>query len=211
MAVYLLEKTEHYQLGIWKLEEDEEALLLLSRLPERPTHTNQVRRMEYMAVRAMASEMGIQATDIAYLPSGKPYLTKSKCSISISHTKNYVAVMISSHELIGVDLEHRSERIRKIRHKFMHPDEENSLKQASKPMDETVALLLHWCAKEALFKSVPEERVDFAQELRISNFAFLELSGCFTGHFLRTDRHFNIDYLIQPDFVLTCSFSAKSK
>ena len=211
MPIHLLEKTDTYQLGIWKIDEEEELLMKQSGSNVRPSHVNQVRRMEYLAVRAMASEMGIQGLDIAYRPSGKPYILNSNLSISISHTKNYVAVMLSPNELIGVDLEYRSDRILKIRHKFMHPDEEDRLKQVSNAISETVVLLLHWCAKEALFKAVPEEGVDFAQELRISDFSPLEACGRFRGTFLRTSGAFVIDYRVEPDFVLTCSFSAESK
>lgn len=211
MPIHLLEKTDTYQLGIWKIDEEEELLLKQSGSNVRPSHVNQVRRLEYLAVRAMASEMGIQGLDIAYRPSGKPYILNSNLSISISHTKHYVAVMLSPNELIGVDLEYRSDRILKIRHKFMHPDEEDRLKQVSNPMSETVALLLHWCAKEALFKAVPEEGVDFAQELRISDFSPLDINGRFSGIFLRTGSTFVIDYRVEPDFVLTCSFSVESK
>ena len=211
MALHYLNKTSDYQLGVWRIEEDEGQLLKLSGVIEQPTFANQVRKLEYLAVRSMALAMGIQGTAIAYLTSGKPYLIDSSQSISISHTKNYVAVMLSTLEQIGVDIEHRSERVRKIRHKFMHPDEENRLKNTSNPMDETVALLLHWCAKEALFKAVPEEAVDFAQELRIREFPIIDLRGRFEGTFLRTGRTFQIDYRVEPDFVLTCSFSTESK
>ncbi len=211
MPIHLLKKTEDYQLGIWKMVEEEELLLKQSGSNVRPSHVNQVRRMEFLAVRAMASEMGIQGMDIAYQPSGKPYLLNSNLSISISHTKNYVAVMLSPNQMIGVDLEYRSDRILKIRHKFMHPDEESRLKQFSNATIETVGLLLHWCAKEAMFKAVPEEGVDFAQELRISEFSPLDKNGRFRGIFLRTGSTFIIDYRVEPDFVLTCSFSTESK
>lgn len=93
----------------------------------------------------------------------------------------------------------------------MHPDEESRLKQFSSATIETVGLLLHWCAKESLFKAVPEEGVDFAQELRISEFSPLDKNGRFRGIFLRTGSTFIIDYRVEPDFVLTCSFSTESK
>ena len=211
MGVHLLQKTQDYTLGIWKMDEDEAKLLKLSGMVESPGLVSPVRRQEYMAVRAMASTMGVKPEAIAYLPSGKPNLTDNTLTISISHTKMYVAVLLSSHILAGVDIEHRSDRIHKIRHKFMHSDEENSLKQLSNPISETVGLLIHWCAKESLFKAVPEDGVDFKQELRISDLATLESSGRFNGVFLRTGKSFIIDYLIQADFVLTCSFSAESR
>jgi len=211
MAAYFLEETNDYRLGIWKIEEDELQLQKLSGLAETPALANSVRRQEYLAVRALTSTMGIDPTAIAYQTSGKPYLKNSNLTISISHTKNYAAVLLSVHELAGVDVEYRSDRIRKIRHKFMHPDEESNLKHSGNPMSESVGLLLHWCAKESLYKAVPENAVEFAQELRISELSTLQLSGTFKGCFLRTNQQFQIDYLIQSDFVLTCSFSRESK
>lgn len=211
MAVYLLDKSDDYRLGIWKMDEDEAELLTDAGLTESPALSNPYRRREFLAVRAMAFVMGINPGDIAYLPSGKPYLTDHASTISISHTKNYVAVLLSHHACVGVDIEQRSERILKIRHKFMHPDEEYNLKHSNPIIDETDGLLLHWCAKESMFKAVLEEGIDFAQELRINELSTLDHSGKFKGCFLRTDHHFQIDYQIHTDFVLTCSFSAESK
>ena len=178
---------------------------------EPPSMVNRVRRLEYLAVRALATQMGIHSADIAYLASGKPYLKDSNLTISISHTKGYVAVLMSAHGQAGVDVEHTTDRVRKIRQKFMHPMEETVLTEVCKSINETLGLLLHWCAKEAMFKAVPEDGVDFAQELRIIDFGLQGESGSFQGCFLRTGRNFKIDYLMQPDFVLTCSFSAESK
>ena len=211
MGVHLLHETQDYTLGIWKMDEDEAQLLKLSGVVESPPLVNLVRRQEFLAVRALASTMGIKPEAIAYLSSGKPYLSDNSLTISISHTKNYVAVLLSTHTLAGVDVEHRSERIRKIRHKFMHPEEENCLKLITNPISETVGLLIHWCAKESLFKAIPEEGVDFTKEMRIRNLTSTESSGRFNGVFLRTGQLFTIDYLIEADFVLTCSFSAESR
>lgn len=211
MAIYLLEHTANYRLGVWKMEEDETQLEELAGVSAPASRVNSVRRLEFLAVRSLAAMMGIHASDIAYLPSGKPLLKAGDESISISHTKNYVGLLLSRHEHIGLDLEQRSERVRKIRHKFMHPDEEAQLKSISNPANETVGLLLHWCAKESLFKSVSEEGIDFAQELRISLLDSLDEAGRFKGRFLRTGEMFEIDYAIKPDFVLTCSFSTGSK
>jgi 4'-phosphopantetheinyl transferase len=212
MALYLLENTSDYRLGIWKIEEDENQLQTLSALTELPKHANPVRRLEFLSVRALACSMGVDANTIAYHDSGKPYLKNHGQTISISHTKGYVAVLLSPHEGAGVDIEQRSERILRVRHKFMHPEEERCLTNNIEDKDlQTTALLLHWCAKEALFKSIPDEGVDFAQELRISDLTTLSGTGSFTGKALRSGLDFCIDYRIEPDFILTCSFSAESK
>jgi 4'-phosphopantetheinyl transferase len=211
MPVHLLRETPDYRLGIWKIEETEEELFGLTGSLVPPTLVNRVRRQEFLAVRALAAHMGIKATNIHYRTSGKPYLKECPLTISISHTKGYVAVLLSPHELAGVDVEICTERIHRIRQKFMHPHEESRLQEICGPSDETLGLLLHWCAKEAMFKAVPEEGIDFIQELRVTDFATPVVSGIFKGCFLRTYRSFQIEYLLGVDYVLTCSFSAESK
>lgn len=211
MPTHLIRRCPDYILGIWKMEETEADLFRLASVNAPPSHTSAVRRMEYLAVRALVAKMGANPENIAYLPSGKPYLMDRSQAISISHTKDYVAVALSQHSLLGLDVEHAGERVRRIRQRFMHPDEERRLTEVCNPIDETVGLLLHWCAKESLFKAVPEEGVDFAQELRIENFETPAPEGRFNGRFLRTGQNFLIDYRVEADIVLTCSFSAESK
>jgi 4'-phosphopantetheinyl transferase len=212
VALHLLKNTPDYQLGIWKIEEEVAELFALSGFAELPGYSNVARRLEYLAVRVLAGVFGIRPDEILYRPSGKPYLKDNTGYISISHTKSYVAFLRSSHPLVGVDIEQRSERIRRVRHKFMHPEEEARLKALSPDATaETLSLLLHWCAKESLFKAIPENGVDFAQELRILNLSLPAQGGQFTGRAIRSDVEFRIDYIVEPDFTLTCCFSAESK
>jgi len=69
----------------------------------------------------------------------------------------------------------------KVRKKFIHPQEEANL-AGMKAEEETTALLLHWSAKEAIFKAIPDEGVDFINELRIFDMQKAlfkrELQGC---------------------------------
>jgi 4'-phosphopantetheinyl transferase EntD len=210
MPRILFEQTADFILGVWELEEEEGRLAALAGWAEAPPHTNALRRREYLAVRALAMEMDIDPTRIDYLPSGKPFLRDSEHSLSISHTKKFVGLVLSEHPMVGLDLEYRSDRIQRIKDKFMHPDEIAEWNRSCTPDTSVDGLLLHWCAKEALFKAVPEEGIDFRQELHISGFQAPQTTGRFRGCFTRTGNWFEIDYRIFPEFVLTCSFSAKS-
>ena len=70
-------------------------------------------------------------------------------SISISHTKGYVAVLLGGPEKeVGIDVECYGERVRKVAHKFVREDESVSWYKGT----ETWSLLLHWSAKETMFK-----------------------------------------------------------
>lgn len=96
---------------------------------------------------------------IAYHPNGAPYLSGSSLHISISHTKGYAAVLLQDHPAAGIDIEYRSERVSRIRSRFMNPEEEAGIDKEY----ETEHLLLHWCAKETLLKwSVMKRSISFA-------------------------------------------------
>jgi len=205
MGFFYSGNNDIYQYGIWKTEENEKTLQELSGCNAPLRILNPFKRIEFLAVRSLAKIMGVNPKGILYLQSGKPFLIDGKLNISISHTKGYVAILLSKNEYSAIDIEIRSDRIFKVRKKYMHTDEEIGLQASG--TDEETGLLLHWCAKEALFKAIPYEGIDFVRELRIYNFAYNGETGRFKAMSLRDDRAFIVDYRIERDFVLTCCFS----
>jgi 4'-phosphopantetheinyl transferase len=212
MALIRNEDLSEYRIGVWKIEESETLLVQLSGIEVPSKIHNESRRLEYLAVRATAKELGINPSCIAYQRNGKPYIPDSDLQISISHTKGYAALLISTIPFVGVDIEHHSSRVLKIRKKFMHPAEEQRLQILQlTEKEELLAILLHWCAKEALFKATPDEGLDFALELRIESFDQPKTKGHFKGTALRSNQSFQVDYHMDSNYVLTCCFSTESK
>lgn len=83
---------------------------------------------------------------ILYRENGEPYLFPQDHHISISHSYPLAALTISK-KRVGIDLEKRKEKIKKIRHKFiLHED---SYIDNSEEVDFLTAI---WCVKEALYK-----------------------------------------------------------
>lgn len=206
MSLFLQHKEEDFQWGIWKVEETEEELLAC--FSDKATFREQLsqfkaphRRIEWLAVRVLLAHlMGCEPL-VAYMSNGRPYLLDSQYSLSISHTKGYVAVLLSSSSsLVGIDIEQTGERVRKVAHKFVGPDE------VINPYDgsDIWSLLLHWSAKESMFKCLDTPEVDFIQHLHIHPFQ-LQSSGAFQAHETRTasSHTFEVHYLLHPDFVLT--------
>ena len=117
----------------------------------------------------------------------------------ISHTKDYVAVILDKRPT-GIDIEYRSDRILKIRSRFMNPEEEAGIDLEH----EVEHLLIHWCAKETLFKIIGQEGVDFQKHLHVNPFPYLS-SGTFKGRETRTEacREYELAYQVTPDYVLT--------
>ena len=111
---------------------------------------------------------------MVYLPSGKPYLADGSAHISISHTNGYVAVALHPTEEVGIDIERYGVRVCRVVSRFVRPDEEKTMNQG----DEVYVLLLHWSAKETLFKVMGVEGVDFIRHLHIFPFV-MEEEGVF--------------------------------
>lgn len=197
-----------HQWGIWKTSETLEELLGM--LPHAEKYRQEVqrfvadsRRLEWLAVRVLLYALLGEEKEILYCPNGRPYLSDGSFSISISHTKGYVAVLLAqSGSTPGIDIEHYSERVSKVAHKYMRADEEPALFQET----ETWSLLLHWSAKETMFKCMDTPEVDFREHLQIFPFA-VDKQGVISVAEYRTaeKRNFLIHYHVFPDFVLTFS------
>lgn len=205
MALFLQHKELSFQWGIWKMEESVQVLLDL--LPERAYYERELqrfsaphRKQEWLSVRILLFRLLGRHEEISYEPSGKPYLADNSEFISISHTKGYVAVILSKEKSVGIDIEQYSQRVHKVAHKYMREDE----RVVPYREDNTWSLLLHWSAKEVMFKCMNTPEVDFREHLHIESF-IPEKQGTFLAHEYRTEwqRSFRIYYLIHPDFVMT--------
>jgi phosphopantetheinyl transferase len=217
------QETQAYRLGIWKITESAQELEAMTGITDAPGKRGSARRSEFLAVRALARHMGLDCADIAYKPTGKPYLKGYPYAISISHTKGYAVLLLSPHALSGIDIEYRSNRVNEVRHKFMHSQEEAWITGLHpSPEAETDLLLVHWCAKEALYKAIAQPGIHFCDELRVAPFEAYEAhtdtqeagqlrpSGSLQGRDIRGGRTFQMDYWLNADFVLICCFEAES-
>lgn len=178
-----------------RLERKEWYLPLIEKMGEH-------RRREWLSIRVVLKELLGEEVKISYYPSGKPYLSDSSYSIGISHTKGYVALILNKHSEVSIDIEHISPRVKNIRSRFMSEEEENRLSNEN----ELVSLLLHWSAKETLFKLLGEEAVEFQTQLHIHPFIpVMNEWSCFTAHETRTpqSKSFTIHYFVHEDYVLT--------
>lgn len=208
MSLFLKHKGEDCCWGVWKMDETEEKLL--SMLPRREVYARCIsryaaphRRLEWLTVRALLFTLLGEEREIAYRPSGKPYLADGSYALSISHTKGYAGVVLGEPDSeVGIDIEQYGERVCKVAHKFMRPDEQALAYEGN----EAWSLLLHWSAKETMFKCLNASEVDFKEHLQV--FPFIpRREGTFDAREYRTDRRqmFHISYQITSDFVLTWS------
>ncbi len=109
---------------------------------------NEQRRFEWLSIRHLMIQLGFEKQDIIYDEHGKPTLLKSSSFISISHSKNRIAIGINKLNEIGIDLQKISSGIDSIKHKFLASTELNKFKNLNE-----LELTKAWSTKEAIFKA----------------------------------------------------------
>ena len=205
MPIYRTYKQGDLLVGVWKVDETIEQLRSMFHqfsIYEESfmRFSAEKRKQEWLAVRVLLKELCGEEKKIAYLPSGKPYLEDGSAFVSFSHTSGYVAVALHPSAEVGVDIEQYGTRVQRVASRFIREDEKVSVKSG----DEIYALLLHWSAKETMFKLMKDEAVDFIKHLHILPFV-PEESGTFHACEYRSgqEQEFLIHYDTHPDYVLT--------
>jgi phosphopantetheinyl transferase (holo-ACP synthase) len=163
-------------IGVWKIEESVDELLAL--LPCTSTAcksslsgmNNDRRRREWLASRILLKELTGEEAVISYRPSGAPYVWRRKTHISISHTKDYAAIVLDNDYSVGIDIEYPNPRAQKVKKRFLSPEEEAFLDNEN----EMLHSLICWCAKEAIYKCMGSEESDFKWDFCLKPFPFGE-------------------------------------
>ena len=205
MPLYRTYRQDDLWVGVWKVDETveqlrsmfhqfsiyEEGLLRFSA---------EKRKQEWLAVRVLLKELLNEEKEICYHPSGKPYLKDRSLYVSFSHTVGYVAVAFHPTLEVGVDIEQYGVRVKRVASRFIREDEQISIASG----DEIYGMLLHWSAKETMFKLMDDEAVDFIDHLHIQPFQ-LESSGTMEALEYRSGKNqkFHIHYDTHSDYVLT--------
>jgi phosphopantetheinyl transferase (holo-ACP synthase) len=168
--------TKHYLnessiLGVWKIEEDINTLLDMIVLDaddkkKYKGYTSTSRRLEFLSVRALLAELLGKEAKIVYNKNNKPFLRDGSRFISISHSNKLTAILCSTTEKVGIDLEYMSANIGAFAFKFINRKE----KVTKDPDTRKYHLYLHWCAKEALYKICDKEGISFRKNLTIEPF-----------------------------------------
>lgn len=109
---------------------------------------------------------------VVRLPSGRPVVNGFE--ISISHTGEFIAMMISDCGApCGIDIEFLDRSVNKVAPRFASPAEI----EICTPFIPKNPALLVWCAKEAVYKSLGREGVDFLHSMTIVSCAGSHLTA----------------------------------
>src|SRR4030042_3396748 len=201
--------TKHYLnessiLGVWKIEEDINTLLKIVELDADDRKKYKVfastsRRLEFLSVRALLSEILGKDARIVYNKNNKPFLKDGSRFISISHSHKLTAILCSTTEKVGIDLEYMSSNIGAFAFKFINRKE----KKTRDPEIRKYHLYLHWCAKEALYKICDKEGISIKQNLTIMPFEVKD-SGEIKGavHTRKINESFDLFYSRYDNYAI---------
>jgi len=183
-------------LGVWKIEEDIDTLLELVVLDadenkKYKSFSSTSRKLEFLSVRALLSELLGKEAKIVYNKNNKPFLKDGSRFISISHSHNLTTILLSSNERVGIDLEYMSSNIAALALKFLNRKE----KITREMEDRKYHLYIHWCAKEALYKICDKEGISIRKNITIEPFLVKE-SGEIRGnvHTAKINESFDLNY-----------------
>jgi 4'-phosphopantetheinyl transferase len=183
---------DHSLYAVWKISESVEELRSAINLGESEeslyqTFVAESRQKQWLAYRILIRELlKPDEFPVEYDTSGKPYLAGSDFHISVTHTDDLAAVIISRHTRVGIDIEKIKPRIEKVRDKFLNQEEESLIGKER----ELEQLTLAWCAKEALYKLYGKRNLDFRENMHVKVPAFAGMNFaaeiCFGGN---TDKY----------------------
>lgn len=186
------------RLGIWAISESSDDFWALSPYVEsshsefNALYKSEQRKCEVLAVRLLIKEIIGDNVQLLHQDNGKPYLS-SGMNISISHTRGFAVIFVSHSKQVSVDIEYFSNRIERIRSKFMR-DDENASSQ--------VKLLMHWCAKETMYKLFPEDNLTF-NKMQLLSVDGNDSTGIITAKNIFRNRNVSVYYRTFCNCLLT--------
>lgn len=187
------------RLGLWQIEASIEQMLaedssLKNVLKCTESYQSEARRREVIAVYALLFAMtGNSELRIDHDNLSRPIV--DGYHVSISHTKGYAALILSNCSNVAVDIEYFSDRVERVAHKFIRSDED---------APSLYAKLIHWSAKETIYKLFAEEFLDFF-DMRVTPFNLSD-RGTINVADLKEEKNQNVSYRKNNKYVLTYAY-----
>ena len=197
---------EKGKIAIWEISESEEELYNMLQLDEKEQQhfqaLSKARQKQWLGSRVLLRTLlqTEQPIELNIDEHRKPFLNNFPFEISISHANHMAAVIIYEGKKVGIDIEKISERILKIKNKFLSTEELKFISSTN----ELEQLHVCWGAKESLFKLYGKGSLPFIEGIKINAFEYSK-TGQVAASIAIPAYHanFNVQYLKYEDFMLT--------
>lgn len=208
MGLYLRKTLDNKaEISVWKITETEQELIDKCSVPtdemeEISLIRSESLRKQKLAVRALLNEVFEEKMYLSHHDNGKPYLENCVTNISITHTEKYVAIITHDEDDLGIDIESLDRDFSSVEKKALSEDEIEDLDDDKEEKNEQLAI--YWCAKEAIYKRMSINRVDFAEQIEVEKFNLRD-EGELDATFIHKDGHeeeFELGYITFDRHVL---------
>lgn len=190
------------KLAIWKIDEPESYFLDKVILNIQVSHPH--KRLQHLAGRYILPYLypDFPYNEILIADTRKPFLQNEMYHFSISHCGQYAAAIVSSELRVGIDIEIITERLHKIKHKYLSENELEFVMNFN-AADQIKILTILWSAKEAMFKWYGKGNVDFDKMMLIEPFN-LSIQGGIQATFIDLSNQFQLQlqYKLLDDLCL---------
>ncbi len=196
--------------GLWHITESFDELYPRLQLNDQEkayldSLSNGKRNIHWLATRVLLREMleTDQYIDCKIDDHGKPYLTNFPFHISLSHSFDYAAVMISENKPVGIDIEKIMDKIVRIQKKFLNEQELNFIEEEQR----VEQLYTCWCAKEAIYKLHGKKNVSFKDNIHLAAFKYSG-EGSFSAnlHCGSKSQTFEVKYMRFDNYMVGLVF-----
>jgi 4'-phosphopantetheinyl transferase len=190
-------------LGIWQINEEYDDLI--NRIHLFPGEQERLdsfgsysRKIEWLSVRVLLRQLTGKVTTIIYNSERKPFIKGNSYQISISHSHNLTAILLSREKKVGLDLEYMSHEISRLESKFI-----NNHEFITRNGNQKFHLYIHWCAKEAMYKICDKQNISLRQDITLHKFE-PEEKGIVKGRVDNEFRHeeFELNYFTLNNYII---------
>jgi 4'-phosphopantetheinyl transferase len=197
---------EDTEFALWKIEEQADDLYNQLQLNNDEKAfveniSNGKRHLHWLSTRVLLRQMlnTQEYIDCQVDEHGKPYLVTLPYHISLSHSFDYAAVMISKKSPVGIDIEQVKQKVERIASRFLDPKELSFIDVSQK----IPQLYACWCAKEAVYKCNGQKEVSFMDDILLAPFTYAptgQVNAILTKGDIKKD--YTVGYLQYEDYMI---------
>ena len=151
---------------------------------------------QFLAIRKI---LALENSDyiITYDLDGKPILN-SEFNISISHSHEIAALVVSNKKIIGLDVQFKESKILNIQNKFL-----NKFEKLNIGRDPSIDILtMIWTSKESIYKAIGIKGVSFSENIQIEKFTVKDKIGI--GYYINGAEKvkFDLRFFYLDEYIL---------
>ena len=175
-----------------ELNNDEKKLFKLKK--------SNILREQFLATRKM---LALENSDyiITYDLDGKPSLN-SEFNISISHSREIAALVLSNNRKIGLDVQLKESKILNIQNKFLNKFEKLNI--GNNPSINILTMI--WTSKESIYKAIGLKGISFSKNIKIDKVTEKDKTG--KGYYINgTEKvKFELKFFYLDEYIVCYAY-----